>query len=233
MFEARSQGGVWFNSNKTIPLVSPVTRSSYVLVGVHAPDLTTTISVASSGGTYVRAARMAGAARAVELWVGYGFGSTRPTSVTVSGSPALGSTGSAAAIVVDTPGDTSVAPAFTVSAGGTGTGASADPGALTPAVGDLLFAGSMHTDSGSASGRTATGNVYPMAATLGTNGNNVDIAFAEAANAVSTTLAWAITTGFSWAAIQVRWTPPAPPAADPGLLTKGLDTAALDAASAY
>jgi len=44
---------------------------------------------------------------------------------------------------------------------------------------------------------------------------------------------WTLGVSVEWAAIQIKITPPAPPAPTPAILIKGLTTQAADAASSF
>lgn len=236
--ESRGTGG---SSGATAavlaPNLVPPGPQSYVLVAVAINSTAFSITGITAGtGTFVRAAAINSSARRLELWVGYNFGTSAPSSITVTrgaGSAQL----AYATRTVDVLADCTVAPTFTATAGTVATSTSADPGSLTPAVGDLLFSAVMiSSTTADSTARTHTGNVYlqndnvevpsaPLA--------RVETGWCEAIAAVASKEVWTLGASVEWAAIQVKWTPPAPPTPAAALLLKGMTTQAADAASPY
>lgn len=182
--------------------------------------------------TFVLLGAVNSASRRVELWVGYDFGTSAPTSVVITRT--AGTINTAVTVrVVDVLGDTPVISPI-ASAGSTDTTAAADSGSLTPAVGDMLFAATvLASTTADSTARVSTGNAYRDSAGAELTNTRVEAAWCRAVAAVPSSLAWTLATSVEWAAIQAKWTPPAPPTPTAALLLKGMTTAALDAASPY
>jgi hypothetical protein len=216
----------------TVTLTAPPGPQSYVLVAVGLSATTPTVSGVTGGtGTFVQAAAINSAGKRLELWVGYNFGASAPTSIVVT--RGAGTVNMAVvARTIDVLANAATAPSFTASTGQTATSTSADSGAITPAVGDLLLAGCVLASTTASSARTHTGNNYLQNAGAGLTNVRVETGWAEAVAAASSKEVWTVTS-VEWAAIQVKWTPPAPPTPTAALLLKGLTTQAADAASSY
>jgi hypothetical protein len=218
----------------TVTSVPPPGPQSYVLVAVVLSNNSISVTGITGGtGTFVLAATISSAGgRRLELWVGYNFGSSAPTSIVVS----RGAGTFNAAVVartIDILADTTVAPTFTASTGNTATSTAPDTGLLTPAVGDILFAA--HIEGTGVPGSTArihTGNSYLQNTGAVLTNVRVETGWCEAVAAVASKEVWTVTS-VEWAAIQAKWTPPASPTPTSALLLKGLTTQAADAASSY
>jgi hypothetical protein len=230
-----SATGTGVTTASQVLTVPPPGPQSYLLVSVVTNDPAVTITSITGGtGTFVRATFVNTAATRLELWVGYNFGQSAPTSITITKSLGAPSGMNYVFRVIDVLADTSVAPTFTVSTSNTATSTAPDSGVLTPAVGDILMAACViNSNAGSSTARTHTGNAYLQ--NTGANYGVVvrtEMGWCEAVAAVSSKEVWTIPS-FLWAAVQVKWTPPASPTPTSALLLKGLTTQAADAASSY
>lgn len=215
----------------TINNVIPPGPSSYLLLALAFSAIPTTVTSVTCGtGSFVRLAGLDSATKRIELWLGYGFGLSRPITATVV------RTGGASTLfwarTIDVFTDGNVLPTF-VASSSTGTGVTADPGLLTPSIGDLMFTGLVQASVATPSSRTNTGNTYLNSFSQGALATGQGCAWCEASAAVSTDSVWTLAASVDWAAIQVKITPPAPPAPTSALLLKGLTTQAADAASSY
>lgn len=210
------------------------TQQSIILVAVAISITTSTVTSITAGtGTFTRLTSTTSANRTLEMWIGYNFGTSAPTSMVTTRSA-----GSAhfvlAAQIIDVYADVTAAPSPTASTANTATSNSADSGALTPAVGDMLFAAVViASTSADSTARTHTGNTYIYNTGTEISSTRVECGFSQATAASSSKEVWTLGSSVEWAARQVMWTPAAAPAASAALVVKGLDTAAADAASAY
>jgi hypothetical protein len=208
---------------------------SYVLVvvGTNAPTITVTGVAPTSGpGLFVQLAAINSAGKRLELWVGYNFGSTPPTIITVTRS----AVGNSAVVlrVIDVLTDATIAPIPTASTGSTATSTTADSGTLTPAVGDILIAAAlMASTTADSTARTHTGNNYLQNTGSELTTLRIETGWCEVIAAVASKEVWTLAASVEWAAIQVKITPPAAPTPTAALLLKGLTTQAADAASIY
>lgn len=219
---------------QTVTLSNVPGRQSYVLVvvGLNALGISVT-SITGGTGTFVKLGSGESASQHLELWLGYNFGTSAPTTITVT-RPA-GSTAMAThARVIDLLADASTLPSYSVNSPTTGTGTSIDSGSVTPAVGDLLFAANLQANNSSSSARTHTGNTYLQNSGVTYAGSmRAETGWCEAAAAVASKEVWTIAISAAWVGLQAAITPPAPPSPTSAILLKGLTTQALDAASAY
>jgi hypothetical protein len=231
--ESRSAVGVSTSANPTVITgISPPGPQSYVLLALSwAASPASTTGVTAGTGTFVQLDVQSSAGRKVELWLGYNFGTSRPTSVSIART-AAGTALQAYARVIDVLADTSLLPTFsTVKA--TGTSTAPDPGLITPSVNDIMFVGLVVGAIATPTARASTGNSYLDSVSQAGAVTYQGFVWCEAKAAVPTTSAWTLATSTDWAAIQVKITPPAPPTPTAALLIKGLTTQAADAASAY
>jgi hypothetical protein len=224
------------NGTTVTVTVSPSTPTtqSYVLIAVGISTATNTVTGITGGtGTFARLTSTTSANRTLEMWIGYNFGNSAPTSFVITRTSGTADM-VCVAEVVDVQADVTGAPAPTASTANTATSNSADCGALTPAVGDLMFADVvMASTSADSTARTHTGNTYMNNGSSETGSTRVECGWGQATAAVSSTEVWTLGSSVEWAARQVIWTPAAAPAAAAALVVKGLDTAALDAASSF
>jgi hypothetical protein len=208
---------------------------SYVLVAVAIAGNTSPVTGITGGtGTFVLAAAIntAGSLRRLELWVGYNFGNSAPSSIVVTRAT-TGVNTAAVVRTIDVSYNTTSAPTFTASTGNAATSTAPDTGSLTPAVGDILFAADLvATGVPTSTARLHTGNSYLQNTGAAFSNVRVETGWCEAAAAVPSSEVWTVTS-VEWAAIQVKWTPPAAPAPTSAILLKGMTTQALDAASSY
>lgn len=204
------------------------TSQSYVLVAVGINSTTIAVSSITGGtGTFVKVAGAISASSSLELWVGYDFGTSYPTSATITRGAGT-ATMTTVSRTIDVYGDCSQAPSATASTAGTGTGTTADSGSLTPAVGDILFTGLvLASTSADSTAQTHTGNTYLNNTGAELSSVRVECAWCEAAAAVASSESWTIGST-TWAAVQAKWTPPAAPAASTAWVYKGRDLASLD-----
>lgn len=163
-----------------------------------------------------------------EIWIGYNF------PVAVLGAGTITFTFSASMTFLYSfetfffPAPVTGLPA-NAAVGATGTGTTADPGAITPAVGDLVivragYASSTAPTSASGSPKAFESIVSSAGGSLRSAGGQC---CAEAATAHDLTT---VIPSAAWAASAVKLTPPAP-SSSAALLYKGFDTAALDQGS--
>jgi hypothetical protein len=237
--ESRGTGGTSGGTpSVTVTNLLPPGPQSYVLVAVAINSTAFSVTSITAGtGTFVLVAAINSTGRRMELWVGYNFGTSAPSSITVNRAAGTAQV-SFITRTIDLLADCTTAPTFTATAGTVATSASADTGSLTPAVGDLLFAAVLiSSTTADSTARTHTGNAYLQ----NNNANEITIAplsrletgWCEAVAAVASKEVWTLGASVEWAAIQVKWTPPAPPTPTPALLLKGMTTQAADAASSY
>lgn len=224
--------GSFSSHSLSLPSGMVPTAQSYVLVAIGLSQLTFSVTGITGGtGTFVRLTSTTSATRALDLWVGYNFGTSVPSSITIARQ--LGTSDVViVAQVIDVYGDLTSAPSPTASTANTATSTSADSGSLTPAVGDMLFAATVKASTSASTARTHTGNTYLNNTSASTGSTSVECGWGQATAATSSKEVWTVSS-MEWAARQAMWTPAAAPAATAALVTKGLDTAASDAASSY
>lgn len=206
--------------------------NSYCLVAVGVSADFAVSSITATSGTFVKLTAVAGAPR-LELWLGYNFGTGVPTSVTVTRAA-----GTANMVVlgraIDVDGNAAVAPTTAVSTPANGTSASGTSGAVTPAVGDILFAAlAMNSITADSTARVNTGNTYWSNSGIELTSIRVEAVWGLAQAAVSSSEAWTLAASATWVGAQATITPAAPPTPTVAKLVKGHTTDVLDAASIY
>lgn len=216
------------------------TANSYVLVAVDINSATHEVTSITGGtGTFVRGVKLVGTDNAtytLELWVGYNFGTSLPTNITINRTAGASIRMNATCRTIDIYADTTQAPSFTASAGniqGVTGNLTADSNTLTPAAGDILFAGVAAQGTSPSNTRTHTGNSYTYNKSVITGAPWLESCWCEAVSAVSSKEVWNLSATNYWVAVQVMWTPPdvsgSPSAA---WVAKGRDSAADDTESA-
>jgi hypothetical protein len=193
------------------------------LVSSIAPDVgsCTATQVAAMNGTNIRC----------EIWIIRNQSGTVSPTYTVTFAQTTGSCGIAAR-VLDSSSDMTSGPTITAGSGNTGTSVSPDTNTVTPAVGDVLLCAGAWALNSASTARTHTGNSFLYNTSVGYTGGRVELGWAQSVNTTASKEVFTITSA-EWAAIDAKLALAADRAAVAALVPKGLDTAVLDAASAY
>lgn len=207
--------------------------NSIVLVAYDVSSNLAVSGITSGTGTFISAGTINDGTRRLELWVGYNFGTSYPTQFTLTRAAGTPGGESLCWYVFDILGDATTAPTVSASAGGTGTGTAADPGAITPAVDDILITAAANSSNIGVSSVTLTGNPYGYAENESiTPALYTVVGIATAASSSKAVVNWS--SSATWLAIQAKITPGATPPTPPtSQFPRGLNTDSLDQASSY
>lgn len=216
--------------------VTPETPSSnsVILVAVAITGATASVTGITGGSaTYVQVASGSSSNKRLELWIGYNYGNSYPSSISVyTTSSSLYKAVAARTLMIS--GDASSMAVASSASSATGSSTSAVAPSLVPATGDIMFVAVARENTADSSARTSTGNVYVGNLSIdGSSGKGVEAMWCQATSATSSSVTWTLTGASSdWVTAQFIWSPGVL-ATGTGAVAKGLDTATADNASSY
>lgn len=233
--EYRAGTGVYISTNTKLEEYPGVVNPGALFfistgLGNDTEYLSSVTSAASA--TFTRLATTTITGRANDMWYGYGAAGldTGVTMTKVSGDAYWVYTmhGIATSLAWGS------APSVASSTDASGNGSSATTNALTPAVGDILFA-SVLTSGNASCTMSSSGNTMVWPKGVGTtlaNDRRTESCWGVATAASSTTVSWTWSGTYDWVAKLFAITPPAGNLSTlTGTLIKGQLTATLDAAA--
>lgn len=211
-----------------------VTQYSFLVIYVGGlGTLSTGMSIATVGGTFTRIASQVGTAVSTEIWIAYGFNASADGTTRAITNTWTASTKPSYWVLRYELNAMPAAPATSfVSA--TGTGVTADPTTVTPAVGDLVIAAATWGNVTASSARTDTpggSKAYQTGTPSAATATRIETAMRRPVTTDALKRTWTITSA-EWAACNAIITF-ADLTEGVALGIKGEDTAAADATSVY